>query len=290
MSRILIVGGSSGIGAALVPELANDGHDIYVCARRLTELEAVTREDTIARAIRCDVTDYQQIEDLFDWIGRREAALDAIIITAAILGPIGPFEMLSSAAWIQALYTNVIGAFLVAKHGLPLLEKGVRSRLITFAGGGAFNPFPRYSAYAVSKAGIVRLTECLAEELSPRGIAVNAVAPGMVATSIHDETLRVGPARAGADYFERMRVLMQGTTINGMAVAVDCVRFLLSEAADGLTGKTISANFDPWRTATFRSRLVEISNSTLYTMRRVNLRDLPTDDPLRPVFDDPERS
>jgi len=58
-------------------------------------------------------------------------------------------------------------------------------------------------------------------------------------------------------------------------VPVDCVRFLLSEAADGLTGKTIAANFDPWRKSAFRESLADIAASEVYTMRRINLVHLP---------------
>ena len=92
----------------------------------------------------------------------------------------------------------------------------------------------------------MRLTECLAEELKGRGIAVNAVAPGMVATEIHEATLRAGPDQAGREHFERTEAAMAQGGVP-MEVPVACVEFLLSPEADGLTGKTIAAGFDPWR-------------------------------------------
>lgn len=268
--RILVAGASAGIGAALVQALAGDGHRVAACARRLDALRRVTRDDTIARSRRCDIGEEREVQALFEWLAADGASLDALIVCAGAFGPIGPFEATDSAAWLGTLRANVFGAYLLAKHGLPLLERGRRRRIITFSGGGAFGTFPRYSAYATSKAAVVRLTECLADELRPRGIAVNAVAPGMVATEIHEATLAAGPERAGADHFDRTRAALQGSKAVPMSVPVECVRFLLSKDADGLTGKTIAANFDPWRDQRFRGHLAEIMESDVYTLRRIN--------------------
>src|SRR5207244_1954627 len=108
-------------------------------------------------------------------------------------------------------------------------------------------------AYATSKAALVRLTECLADELKSRGIAVNAVAPGMVATEIHEATLSAGPDQAGREHFERTQATVAQGGVS-MEVPVACVEFLLSPEADGLTGKTIAAGFDPWRSERLRAR------------------------------------
>jgi 3-oxoacyl-[acyl-carrier protein] reductase len=276
--RILVAGASAGIGAALVRALAEDGHEVYACARRADALRAVTGDDKIARSRVCDVGDEEQVKALYVWLAGIAPTLDALIVAAGAFGAIGPFEQTDSAAWWGTLRANVFGLYALAKHGLPLLERGRRPRLITFSGGGAFGTFPRYSAYATSKAGVVRLTECLADELAGRGIAVNAIAPGMVATEIHRATLEAGPARAGAAHFERTRAV--GREGVPMEVPVACVRFLLSGEADGLTGKTIAANFDPWRRADFRASLGEIAASEVYTLRRINPVHLP-DGPLK---------
>ncbi|HUG36053.1 MAG TPA: SDR family oxidoreductase [Candidatus Limnocylindrales bacterium] len=277
--RILIAGASAGIGAALVRALAADGHEVFACARRAHQLRAVTGGDTIARSQVCDVGDEEQVRALYAWVSARTPALDGLIVAAGAFGAIGPFEQTESAAWWGTLRANVFGLYALAKHGLPLLERGSRPRIITFSGGGAFGTFPRYSAYATSKAAVVRLTECLADELRPRAIAVNAVAPGMVATEIHKATVEAGPGRAGVEHFERTQAALSEGSVP-MEVPVDCVRFLLSHEADGLTGKTIAANFDPWRGAEFRAHVAEIAASDVYTLRRINPVHLP-DGPLK---------
>ncbi len=280
--RVLIAGASAGIGAALVETLAADGHTLFACSRRGDALKAATRGDALARSRVCDVGDESQVVELFRWIRGQAGALDALIICAGGFGAIGLVQETDSEAWWATLRSNVLGTYLMAKHGLPLLERGRRPRILTFSGGGAFGTFPRYSAYATSKAAVVRLTECLADELGARGIAVNAIAPGMVLTEIHQATLKAGPERAGAEQYERTKAAMAQGGVP-MAVPVACVRFLLSREADGLTGKTIAANFDPWRAPEFRAHLAEITKSEVYTMRRINPVHLP-DGPLKELL------
>jgi len=111
---------------------------------------------------------------------------------------------------------------------------------------------------------------------------VNAVAPGMVATDIHKATLEAGPEKAGTEHYERTRTAMTVGAVS-MEVPVACVRFLLSRAADGLTGKTISASFDPWRKPAFGAHVAEIVQSEVYTMRRINPAHLP-DGPLKELL------
>jgi 3-oxoacyl-[acyl-carrier protein] reductase len=121
---------------------------------------------------------------------------------------------------------------------------------------------------------VVRLTENLAVELAAAGISVNAIAPGFVATPIHEATLQVGSEMAGDEHFRRTQQLLQEGAVP-MEVPVACVKFLLSDRAGQLTGKTISASFDPWDTADFVAQIPQINQSDLYTLRRINLVNLP---------------
>jgi NAD(P)-dependent dehydrogenase (short-subunit alcohol dehydrogenase family) len=275
--HIVISGASSGIGAALTKRLTSDGNVVYVCARSIAELEEITCSNKIASFHHCDVSQEEQVVQFVDWIRSKASHVDALINAAGTYGAIGPLLQTDSEEWRKAFEVNVFGSYLMIKHLVPLMRPERSPRIINFAGGGAFNAFPNYTAYAVSKAAVVRLTETLAIELKSVGIAVNAVAPGFVATKIHEATLCAGPEKAGGEHFEyTQRMLAQGAA--SMDAPVGCVRFLLSEQAHGLTGKTISANFDPWATSVFREKLNDINESELYTMRRINLVDLPKSD------------
>ncbi len=275
--RIVITGASSGIGAALAQALAGDGHKVFICARRADRLNAVAAASPSITAHVCDVSDEQQVAGFAKAVSTRADAVDVLINCAGGFGEIGPVSMTDTGRWWRTMDTNLRGTYLVIRHMLPLLNRGNHARVINFAGGGAFSPYPNYSAYACSKAAIVRLTECLAQELASSDIRVNAVAPGFVPTEMHNATIEAGEERAGRLQYRRTRAVIEQAE-SSMDNLVRCIRTMISPALDGLTGKAISSNFDPWQTKVFLECLPEIVQSDLYALRRVNVVNLPDGD------------
>lgn len=134
-----------------------------------------------------------------------------------------------------------------------------------FSGGGATDAFPRYTGYALEKTAIVRLVENLAVE-EPRW-RVNAIAPGFVATGIHQATLEVGVAGAGYDYFAETERRLAGAAVPPTHAA-ELAAFLASAEAAGISGRLISAVWDPWREAAGRARLR--TSSSFGRLRRID--------------------
>jgi NAD(P)-dependent dehydrogenase (short-subunit alcohol dehydrogenase family) len=271
---IVITGASSGIGAKLAQELAGEGHRIFICARRADRLADVASQGAAIETFICDVSDDRQVADFISALSAKTEGVDVLINCAGGFGEIGPITIADSNRWWRTLEVNVKGCYLVIQAMLPLLRRGRQPRIINFAGGGAFSPFPNFSAYACSKTALVRLTECLAAELAASDIRVNALAPGFVPTEMHETTLQAGEERAGRLQFQRTQAIMRQTP-QAMDNVINCVRMMISPALDDLTGKTISSNFDPWQTPTFKKLLPEIVRSDLYTLRRVNVVNLP---------------
>ena len=134
----------------------------------------------------------------------------------------------------------------------------------------ATNPMPRISAYAVSKAAIVRFAETLAEEVRDSGIDVNAIAPGALNTRMLDEVLEAGPEKVGQAFYERS---LKQKESGGVPLdrGAELALFLASEASDGITGKLISAVWDNWEH--WPEHLEDLSSSDAYTLRRIVGRD-----------------
>jgi 3-oxoacyl-[acyl-carrier protein] reductase len=149
---------------------------------------------------------------------------------------------------------------------LPHFKSQRYGKIVQLSGGGATNPLPRFSAYAASKAAVVRFAETLAEEVRGDAIDVNSIAPGALNTRLLDEVLAVGPGRVGAAFYERSVQQLQtgGAPLEqGAALAV----FLGSAASDGITGKLLSAIWDPWEA--LDEHRDDLRRTDVYTLRRI---------------------
>jgi len=246
---------------------------VAFCARNQQRLDATAEElSTIGPdllAVRADVTQEKYVDALVRSTLARFEKIDILVNNAGVYGPIGPAWEVDPVEWQTAVTTNLAGAFLVCRAVVPILIRAGRGKIVNMSGGGAATPFPRYTAYAVSKAALVRFTETLALELTDHNIQVNAVAPGFVATSLHQQTLEAGE-RAGAEFFRKTKEELARGGVNA-AIPAALVAFLASEGSDRITGKFISGVWDDW--ASFGQHLEEIAATDIYTLRRIVPRD-----------------
>lgn len=265
--RVVVTGASRGIGFVVASELAAQGAQLVLVARSSMLHDVAARLPGGPHQIEAmDVCDAKA------WEASRErlapdGILHGIVTAAGVIEPVGPIGTWDVDVFRRTLDVNLTGTLLAIMTGLNALRAG-RGSIVTFSGGGATSPMPRYDAYAASKAAVVRLTENLAAELKEDGVRVNSIAPGFVLTHMHDATLRAGPDLAGADYFERTRVASETAQGDSPQLAAELVTFLLSDASSGITGKLLSAQWDPWRDPAFQKRLR--STAHLATLRRID--------------------
>ena len=271
----LITGGSQGLGRVITEHFLAEGANIVLCARGEKELSA-TRAELAGKfpalkilAKTCDVSNEAQVNDLVAFALRELGSLQALVLNAGIYGPMGPTESVDLAEWRRAMDINLYGVLLPCRAVIPHFKKAGRGKIIALSGGGATNPLPNISAYAASKAAVVRLMETLAEELKNFHVDVNAIAPGALATRLVDEVLAAGPEKVGAAFYEKNRQWKEKGA-PPLELGAQLAVYLASRESDGISGKLISAQWDPWeKLHEFKADL----NSDIYALRRIVPKD-----------------
>jgi NAD(P)-dependent dehydrogenase (short-subunit alcohol dehydrogenase family) len=269
----VVTGASQGFGCAIARRFVREGATVLMCARTTGDLESaaeLVRADaapgTRVLAETADISSEADVESLADLVKQQFEGLDILVLNAGVYGPKGAIEEVDWCAWSQAIAINLLGTVLCCRAFLPSLRQSARGKILLLSGGGATKPLPFLSAYAASKAAVVRFGETLAEELRETGIDVNSIAPGALNTRLLDEVLAAGPERVGRAFYEvSLRQKESGGT--PLERGADLCVYLASSEADGITGKLISAVWDPWPELAAHHQ--DLQNTDVYTLRRV---------------------
>src|SRR5579859_7296902 len=274
-NRVAVVTGASrGLGEAVARRLASDGAHLVLAARDGESLARVAQQLAQehlqpGQQVICqetDIADAAQVQGLFDRAIGVAGRIDVLVGNAGVHGAIGPAEEVDWDGWVEAIRVNVLGTVLCCRAVVPVMRRQGSGKIILLSGGGATAPMPMFSAYAASKAAIVRFGETLAEEVKAAGISVNSVAPGALNTRLLTNVLDAGPERVGADYHARaLRQLETGGV--PLDKPTDLIAFLASSASDGITGRLISAVWDNWRD--LPEQRERLADSDVYTLRRI---------------------
>lgn len=269
--RAVITGASQGLGRAIAEAFLREGASVVVCSRNASELgktKTELNESAPGRvySITCDIAIEADVDALAAEAQLRLGGVDILVANAGIYGPKGATEDVDWALWVEAIQINLIGTVYCCRVFLPPLKKAPRGKILIVSGGGATKPLPFLSAYAASKAGIVRFGETLAEEVKPFAIDVNMIAPGALNTRMLDEVLDAGPEKVGDAFYDAaLRQREAGGTPLERGAQL-CVHLASSEG-NGVTGRLLSAQWDPWqRIAELKD---DLKNTDIYTLRRI---------------------
>ena len=272
----IVTGASQGLGLAIARAYVEAGASVAICGRDAATLSAAENElrGLGGRGkVIADVADVSSEGDVTRVVERALAELgrvDILVNNAGIYGPLGPIESIDWNEWVRAIEINLFGSVLACRALLPHFKQNRYGKIIQLSGGGATNPLPRITSYAASKAAIVRFAESLAEEVRELGIDVNSIAPGALNTRLLDEVLAAGPDAVGDSFYQRSLTQKEKGGA-GLQRGADLAVFLASAASDGLTGKLISAVWDPWNE--FPQHRDDLAKTEVYTLRRIVPKD-----------------
>jgi len=273
----IVTGASEGLGAEIARQYVRAGANVLICARNedklniaLSDLKSLALDGQKVLALQADISDPTAADRLVRAALDELGDLHILVNNAGVYGPKGLLEDVDWKEWARAIEINLFGSVLMSRAVLPHFKGRSYGKIIQLSGGGATNPLPCISAYAASKAAIVRLAETLAEEVREHHIDVNSIAPGALNTRLLDEVLEAGPSKVGSQFYEKsLRQKQEG----GIALSkgAELAVFLGSSASDGITGKLLSAVWDPW--IELPEHRDELGSSDIYTLRRIVPKD-----------------
>ncbi len=273
----VITGASQGLGRAIAEAYVDAGASVCICARDETLLETVRRDlaaragaDQRVEAIAADVSRAGDVDRLAAGALKAFPQVHVLVNNAGVYGPMGPIEQVDWTEWVRAIEINLMGSVLCCRALMAHFKTHRYGNVVQLSGGGATQPMANVTAYAASKAAIVRFAESLADEGREFGVDVNSIAPGALNTRLLDEVLAVDPATVCEGFYKKMLALKEsgGTPLaRGAALAV----YLGSAESDGITGRLLSAVWDPWES--LAEHREDLAKSDVYTLRRIVPKD-----------------
>jgi 3-oxoacyl-[acyl-carrier protein] reductase len=185
----IVTGGSRGIGAAIVHQLATDGLHVVAIARNMDKLKAVTDEATAAggsaEPVVCDIGDSTALAKVIDELGDRHGRLDVLVNNAGITRD-GLLLRMSDEDFDSVIDTNLKSTFVAIRSAARMMMRSKSGRIINISSVSGVAGNAGQANYAASKAGIIGLSKSVAKELSGKAITCNVVAPGFITTDMTD--------------------------------------------------------------------------------------------------------
>jgi NAD(P)-dependent dehydrogenase (short-subunit alcohol dehydrogenase family) len=230
-TRVAVTGAASGIGAATARLLQSKGWRVACLDRNLAGARATAGPDGVA--VDVDVADEASVTRAFKEVDAALGGLDALVTAAGIINTT-PFFDTTVAEFRKLFDVNVIGSFLSVREGAKYMQRGARICMVasisSYTGGG----YVARGAYATSKGAVLTMMKSCARELGPKGIAVNAVAPGFIDTPF--------VASAMGDPKRRKEVEAAVGKVGTAEQIAECCAWLVSPAAEFVHGSTLIAD------------------------------------------------
>jgi NAD(P)-dependent dehydrogenase (short-subunit alcohol dehydrogenase family) len=244
--RVLITGGSRGLGRAIAEHLARQGAAVGLVARNRDQVQdaAAAIEGSGGRAcgLACDVRDRGALEAAIARIAASLDGLDALVCAAGQLRGIGPMAMRESETWWDDVEIAVRGAHHAIRAGLPWLRDSRHASISVLVGPGHEGPLPFASGYGCAQAALVRLVESLGQELRAEKVPVYAVNPGLAPTGVVRGLIDTREGRRWLPRFNE--AFAEGKEVHP-SVAAEMVAWLIERRPAELNGRVVAALLAP---------------------------------------------
>jgi NAD(P)-dependent dehydrogenase (short-subunit alcohol dehydrogenase family) len=249
-SVALVTGGGRGLGRLLAETLAGAGAAVGVIGRCREDLDEtvglIEAAGGVAASARADVTDEPATADAVAELRRRLGPADVLINNAGVNGPIGPTWEVPSDEWWRTLEVNVRGVVTCTRLVLPDMLARRRGRIVNLTSNAGVFRWPGVSAYSVSKAAVVKLTENLAVEVRHEGVSVFSFHPGLLPIGLSEAVLAADPTEespAGRVAAWARREFAEGRGADPRRAA-EMIVDLAAGRADRLSGRHLSVHDD----------------------------------------------
>ena len=241
--RALITGAGSGIGQVMAQHFEKAGARIWICDADTNNLEQSLKENPDWNGTPCDVSDENQVDQLFKEMSDSFGGLEILVNNAGISGPTAPVEEIDPDEWRRSVGVNLNGAFYCTRLATPLLKNSPKASIINISSVAGRLGFARRLPYASTKWAMIGFTESLAKELGPSGIRVNALLPGIVEGPRIEGVFQARAESEGVPYEEVRDRVLNNVSMKRMVSAGDVAEmavFLCSEAGKNISGQSIS--------------------------------------------------
>jgi len=245
----IITGGAKGIGKAISLAYAREGAVVVIAARDLSRMEETAREirsaGGMADVIVTDVRYEDQVRNMVAHTLDKHGRIDILVNNGGIAGPTDNLVAIRLDDWNDVMATNLTAPWICAREVLKPMIAARKGNIINISSEGGRSGFPMRGPYAVSKRGILALTETLAIEVGEYGIRVNCISPGRVKGERIENVARAKAEALGLSYDEVMATMtadcslqrfVEPSEVAGAAV------FLASDESSAITGETLVVN------------------------------------------------
>ncbi len=250
----IVTGAAKGLGKEIARAFAAEGARVTLMDRDVGELkktaDAILKAGGKCMVFEGNVSREQDVIEMVSQARERFGPIGILVNNAGIIGPADFMKDAEPKTWKKTIDINLTGAYHCCRAVIPDMAAKKKGKIINITSGLGERPFARFSAYGVSKAGLIQLTRSLSEELKESNIQVNAINPGVMDTTMQAEIRGLDISSMGQEVYDRFHGLYKNGELQDPADLSPLAVFLASDASDHLTGYNLRP--DGWREVGWR--------------------------------------